>query len=152
LETQSCPVMLFWKPACGRMFCWCRHVRVCLAGADRHAVVFGSCLVKRHVLFCWSRCFRGRIFRKKVNVTPQAERVLAWVHLATLCWFPLTFACGDFAETGLMVSPTSSWFACRAWQFLLDYAHTADPCLVTPLSCTAGTLTTKVGTAPKKYF
>jgi hypothetical protein len=21
LETQSCPVMLFWKPACGRMFC-----------------------------------------------------------------------------------------------------------------------------------
>lgn len=81
LETQSCPVMLFWKPACGRMFCWRRHVRICLAGADRHAVVFGSCLVKRHVLFCWSRCFRGRIFRKKVNVTPQAERVLAWVHL-----------------------------------------------------------------------
>jgi hypothetical protein len=38
-------------------------------------VFSGSCLVRRHMIFCWSRHLRGgMMFRKNINITPQTVR------------------------------------------------------------------------------
>lgn len=48
----------------------------------------GSCLVRGHVMFCWSGHLRGHVlFGKGVRITQQTvDKALTLVCLATLCW------------------------------------------------------------------
>jgi hypothetical protein len=57
-------------------------------------VVFfsGSCLVKGHGMFCWSRCLQGHMmFGKGISGTQQTvDSILALVCIAGLHWASLT--------------------------------------------------------------
>lgn len=63
-------------------------MRRCFIGTDPWCFA-RSCLVKGHVMFCWSECLRwGMLFRKNLNITPQTVR--EWFTLQSftgLCWW-----------------------------------------------------------------
>lgn len=72
--------------------------------------VSGSCLVKGHVPFCWSRRLRGHVvFGKSISMTHQTDSGwhpgIGWASLTSMTlwhwfgWFSSQiFACGDFVE------------------------------------------------------
>lgn len=139
---------------------------------------FIDCLVKGHVVFCWTRYFRGHtMFRKNRSIARQTMRGRSWIgSLCKLCWSSLIFACHNFTERD---EPENFWWYSGCF-FLLPWTYTdsAEPwgffwiellllihvwCLLPGWDChdwlifdvldwNADILSTKIRITPKNYF
>ena len=104
----------------------------------------GSCLVKEHVVFCWSGCLRRhRTFGNSVSTTQQtADDALALVHLAFFSDLCLLWLHREKCTRELLVvfslllaTLTDSCWLAELWGFFW-----IEPLLLIPVLCFAGGL------------
>jgi hypothetical protein len=107
-------------------------------------VGYGSCLVKEHVVFHYTRCLKGHMmFRKYINKTSQIVRgcssigllcnallviidgVLVLVHLTLYC-SSLTFAYHGFIERNM--PENFFWYSGCFLELLRPHTNLAEPC------------------------
>lgn len=69
-----CFVMVFWILSSKRIFCWSRQVRMIFFEICKWCFS-GSCLVKGHVVYCWSRHLRdSMVLTKYTKITLPTVR------------------------------------------------------------------------------
>lgn len=122
-----------------------------------------SCLVKGHVVVCWSRRLRGHVMlRKNINTTRQTvSNALVFVRLGMLCWSSLIFACCNFIERNM--PGNFSWCSGCFLLLLWTCANLGSPVVSSGLNHSywflfdvldriTDIMTMKIGIAPENYF